>query len=93
MADDLVKHLRDLMNDDYTEMLAWEAADRIEQLEAALRPFADKFLYPDDTGAADMIRDDEDWNEQSNNEAADDIFIKRGWIRVAREALQEKKDG
>jgi len=35
--DDLVKRLRDLVNDDDTEMLAWEAADRIEKLEAALR--------------------------------------------------------
>jgi hypothetical protein len=33
MTDDLVKRLRDLVNDDDTEMLAWEAADRIEQLE------------------------------------------------------------
>jgi hypothetical protein len=37
MTDDLVKRLRDLVNDDDTEMLAWDAADRIEQLEAALR--------------------------------------------------------
>jgi hypothetical protein len=37
MTDDLVKRLRDLVNDDDTEMLAWQAADRIEQLEAALR--------------------------------------------------------
>jgi hypothetical protein len=36
MTDDLVKRLRDLVNDDDTEMLAWQAADRIEQLEAAL---------------------------------------------------------
>jgi hypothetical protein len=35
-GDDLVKRLRDLVNDDDTEMLAWQAADRIEQLEAAL---------------------------------------------------------
>jgi hypothetical protein len=40
MTDDLVKRLRDLVNDDDTEMLAWEAADRIEQLEAALREIA-----------------------------------------------------
>lgn len=37
MTDDLVKRLRDIVNDDDTEMLAWDAADRIEQLEAALR--------------------------------------------------------
>jgi hypothetical protein len=36
VTDDLVKRLRDLVNDDDTEMLAWEAADRIEQLEEAL---------------------------------------------------------
>jgi len=36
VIDDLVKRLRDLVNDDDTEMLAWQAADRIEQLEAAL---------------------------------------------------------
>jgi len=34
--EDLVKRLRDLVNDDDTEMLAWQAADRIEQLEAAM---------------------------------------------------------
>jgi hypothetical protein len=34
--DDLVTRLRDLVNDDDTEMLAWDAADRIEELEAAL---------------------------------------------------------
>jgi hypothetical protein len=36
VTDDLVKRLRDLVNDDDTEMLAWDAANRIEQLEAAL---------------------------------------------------------
>ena len=36
MTDDLVKRLRDLVNDDDTEMLAWEAADRIEQLKAEI---------------------------------------------------------
>ena len=40
MTDDLVKRLRDLVNDDDTEMLAWDAADRIEQLEAALLDIA-----------------------------------------------------
>ena len=36
MTDDLVKRLRDLVNDDDTEMLAWQAADRIEQQERYL---------------------------------------------------------
>jgi len=35
-GDDLVKQLRGLVNDDDTEMLAWEAADRIEILEREL---------------------------------------------------------
>jgi hypothetical protein len=66
---------------------------RIEQLEAALRPFANKFLYPDDTDVADYIRDDEDWDEENNNQMIDDVFIPRGWIRAARAVLGEKKDG
>jgi hypothetical protein len=32
--DDLVNQLRSLINDDDTEMLAWDAANRIEALEA-----------------------------------------------------------
>jgi len=86
--DKIIKRLRDLVNDDDTEMLAWQAADRIEQLEAALRPFANKFLYPDDTDFADDIRDDEDWDEENNNQMIDDVFIPRGWIRAARAALK-----
>jgi uncharacterized coiled-coil protein SlyX len=75
------------------QKLADDQAQRIEQLEAALRPFANKFLYPDDSGVADYIRDDEDWDEENNNQMIDDVFIPRGWIRVARAALGEKKDG
>ena len=33
---DLVKRLRDLVNDDDTEMLAWEAANEIERLRMVL---------------------------------------------------------
>ena len=44
MTDDLVKQLRNLVNDDDTEMLAWQAADRIEQLEEALQGLFDNFL-------------------------------------------------
>ena len=39
MSDDLVKRLRDVAEEDYS--LAFEAADRIEELEAALRKYAD----------------------------------------------------
>jgi hypothetical protein len=42
--DDLVNQLRSLINDDDTEMLAWDAANRIEQLEAALQGLFDNFL-------------------------------------------------
>jgi len=44
MTDDLVKRLRDYTCDCGTanpKHLTWEAADRIEQLEAALRKIAD----------------------------------------------------
>jgi len=37
MTDDLVKRLRDVAEEDYS--LACEAADRIEKLESALKPF------------------------------------------------------
>jgi len=36
VTDDLVNQLRGLINDDDTEMLAWYAADRIEQLEGVM---------------------------------------------------------
>jgi len=98
VTDDLVKRLRE-------EIIVFgcptirrnpdgqEAADRIEQLEAALRPLAEKYLWPDDTGFADEIRSDEDWDEQYNNREPDDMWIERGWIRAARAALGEKKNG
>jgi len=70
-----------------------DAHEEIEKLREALRPFAEKYLWPDDSGYADEIRSDEDWNEKANDNEFDDIFIQRGWIRAAREALQEKKDG
>jgi len=103
MTDDLVKQLR--KRTDPTQMLltdppqpardrlCWEAADRIEQLEAALRPFAEKYLWPDDTGIGDELRMDEDWDEQKNDKSVEEYFIERGWIRAARAALGEKKDG
>ena len=53
--DDLVRQLRRDAAEFDSETYA-EAADRIEQLEAALRPLAKKYLYPDDTGFADELR-------------------------------------
>lgn len=61
----------------------------IEKLEAALRPFAEKYLWPDDSGFADEIRSDEDWDKQKNDQQVDDMWIERGWIRAAREALEQ----
>jgi hypothetical protein len=65
----------------------------IERLREALRPFANKYLWPDDAGeyVTSSIREDEDWNEVSNDEAVDDVWIKRGDIRRARAALGEKE--
>jgi len=90
MTNDFVKRLRDKNCCDATKCNCDEAADRIEQLEEALRPFTNKFLYPDDTGVADYIRDDEDWDEENNDQMIDDVFIPRGWIRAARAALKER---
>jgi len=84
MSDNLVKWLRSAGVPGMDE-----AADRIEKLEAALRPFAEKYLWPDDSGFADEIRSDEDWDKQKNDQQVDDMWIERGWIRAAREALEQ----
>lgn len=62
------------------------AADRMDALEAALRPLADKHLYPDDIGAeyAAERRAEDGWNERENDLIYDDCWIARGWIRAAR---------
>jgi hypothetical protein len=88
-----------IKEDGLDSAIAWIASvvdekhNRIEQLEAALRPLAKKYLYPDDTGFADELRSDEDWDEQKNDRGVEEYFIERGWIRAARAALGEKKDG
>jgi len=56
VTDDLVKRLRDLVNDDDTEMLAWDAADRIQQLETALQAMLHAVCSP--TGFAAAVRTD-----------------------------------
>lgn len=61
-----------------------------ERLREALRPFSEKFLYPDDTGFADEIRADEDWSEEYNESQADDVMVERSWIRKARNAMGGK---
>ena len=86
---DIVKRLRDWVEHD--EDLFEEAADEIERLREALTPFAKLFLWPEDSGSADMIMADEDWDEKYNDEASDEHFIIRGWIKNARKALGEKE--
>lgn len=67
--------------------LALVPSARIDALEKALRPFAEKFLYPDDTGYTDETRAGEDWDETANDETMDEVWIKRKWVRNARAAL------
>ena len=81
MTDDLVKRLRDLVNDDDTEMLAWQAADRIEQLEAALREIS--HIHDGNPSPAMAGMPDVDYARFVLGEAR----------CVARAALGEKKDG
>jgi hypothetical protein len=74
------------------QKISTEQFDRILKLEAALKPLADKYLYPDDTSMADEIRADEDWSDQYNEDEYEDMWIKRGWIRAARVALGVNKN-
>ena len=66
------------------------AADEIERLREALRPFAEKFLFPDDTGYADELRAEEGWSEEANDSQVDDWLIERRWVRKARNAMEGK---
>jgi hypothetical protein len=79
-------------NEDQTNKLLSEAADRIEMLERALTPFAKLYLYPDDAGlfVSDDIREDEDWDEEENDKKVEDLWVERGWIKEARAALEGK---
>lgn len=73
------------------EARATAAEARVAELEAALRPLAEKFLYPDDIDndmpPGSRIADDPDHDATENNEQVDDVWIKRGDIRRARAAL------
>ena len=83
---DIIERLRE-----HCEDLTYEAADEIERLREALRPFAEKYLWPDDSGYADELRSDEDWDEERNEEEVDDVWVKRKWIRQARVELNESE--
>lgn len=64
----------------------------IERLRKALEPLAQHYLWPDDLGEefASLIRSDDDWSEEANEDADSDVFIKRKHIRAARHALEGK---
>ena len=66
---------------------------RIEVLKDALRPLAEKNLYPDDIDGsyAASMRAEDDWNEEANEETLDNCWIARKWVRAARAALEDKK--
>lgn len=88
---DIVSSLRAMAEARHDDLsVASEAADYIELLRAALKPFAQLFLFPDDLGddAAQDFRSDPDWSEVNNDMEADDLFVKRGNIRAARYALR-----
>lgn len=61
-----------------------EAADEIERLREALRPFAELWLWPDDYGKG---RD----QEERDDTVQEDTRILRADIRRARAALGEEK--
>lgn len=67
---------------------------RIAELEAALRPFSEMFLYPDDLGfeAAENIKSDPEWCSDANDLQDENLFVLRGDIRKARAALAGGKE-
>ena len=69
-----------------------EARAEVDRLRAALKPFSEFYLWPDDAGewTANDVRSDEDWDEERNDAKTDDVFIKRAHIRAARKALEAK---
>jgi|GEM_PF-4785454 len=94
MSDDLVKRLRDLAQAKHDDLsIGDEAADRIAELEKALRPLSEMFLYPDDLGfeTAEDIKSDPDWCSDANDLKHENLFVLRRDIRKARAALEGKK--
>jgi len=62
-----------------------------EKLRAALEPFAHLYLWPFDDYLAEEIMADADWCEEENDVAAEELFIRRKYIRAARAALSGDK--
>ena len=92
MTDDLVKRLRSKNCCDATKCNCDEAANRIEQLEAALRPFAElgEVWLPEDD------KDDSIWvtcpDDTPVNNLTNFGFNFGHFRAAARAALREKKD-
>lgn len=59
---------------------------------AALQPFSELYLWPDDAGRliAERERAREDWDEAANDAESNEYGITRGDIRAARKALEAK---
>lgn len=77
-----------------------EARAEVERLtrerneaRAALKPFSELYLWPDDAGRliAERVRSHEDWDEVANDEESNPYCILRGEIRAARKALEAKQ--
>ena len=62
-----------------------------EEIIAALEPLAEKFLTPDDFEWGNW-QDDEDYDPAANEETVDDVWIRRGDIRRAREIIKRMKE-
>ena len=64
----------------------------IMMLRKALEPLAQLYLWPDDMGKdmANLIRSEDHWSEEANEDADSDVSIKRKYIRAARHALEGK---
>ena len=84
MSDDIVKRLRETQDDWPASLVVFEqeAADEIEKLRAALKPFAD--------AADDLDEDDKDDWEIWEHWAAMNVKIKH--LRAARAAYLGDKD-
>lgn len=63
-----------------------------DEARAALKPFSNMYLWPDDAGpvTAQRVRSRNGWDEAANDEESHEFWIKRGDIRAARKALEAK---
>lgn len=86
MTEDLAQALHDCRNEAFQERLKVAVLTRhLKDAMTVLQPIADKWLYPDDIGEGfdkDEINDDE----------SEEVFIKRGSIRAARNVLKAARE-